>query len=60
MLCDTIVGIHIYSIRMEINQYDITMATHNDITMDNAIAGMPIVKSQWLMMLLVISIVMSQ
>ncbi len=45
---------------MEINQYDITMATHYDITMGNAIAGMPIVKSQWVKMLLVISIVMSQ
>ncbi len=45
---------------VEINQYDITMATHYDITMGNDIARMPIVKSQWLMMLLGTSIVTSQ
>ncbi len=46
---------------VEINQYDITMATHYDITMGNDIArDAHIVKSQWVMMLLGIAIVISQ
>ncbi len=64
-LCDILVCV----LQMEINQamgddqsnqYDITMATHYDIIMGNDIQGMPIVKSQWVMMLLGTSIVMSQ
>ncbi len=45
---------------MEINQYDITMNTHYDITMVMMILGMRIVKSHWVMMLLGISFVKSQ
>ncbi len=45
---------------VEFNQYDITMGTHYDITMCNDVASMPIVKSQWVMMLLGTFIVMSQ
>ncbi len=44
---------------VKINQYDITMTTHYDITMGND-TGMCIVMSQWLLMLLEIAIVMSQ
>ncbi len=41
----------------EINQYDLTMATHYDITMSNDVArdihcDVTIVKSQWVMILL--------
>ncbi len=37
---------------VEINQYDITMSTHYDITRVMTLLGIPIVKSQWVMMLL--------
>ncbi len=43
---------------VEINQYDITMATHYDITMGNGIAS--IVKAQWVMTLLGTSILRAQ
>ncbi len=43
---------------VEINQYEIIMATHYDITMGNDVTRMSTVKSQWLMMLLGTSIVM--
>ncbi len=45
---------------VKINQCDITMATHYDITIGNDVARMQVLKSQWVMTLLGTSIVMSQ
>ncbi len=41
---------------MEINQYDVTMPTHYDITMGNGIARDAIVKTQWVMVNIVSNI----